>query len=51
MTRQRDISRRSRRASSVNLLCFGMNGDPLPREHGFPVRLITPGWYGVATVK
>lgn len=25
---------------------FGMNGEPLPREHGFPVRLITPGVYG-----
>lgn len=25
---------------------FGMNGEPLPREHGFPVRLITPGIYG-----
>ncbi len=34
-----------------NLLCFGMNGVPLPREHGFPVRLIAPGWYGVANVK
>jgi DMSO/TMAO reductase YedYZ molybdopterin-dependent catalytic subunit len=28
-----------------------MNGGPLPREHGFPVRLIAPGWYGVANVK
>src|SRR5215218_7034961 len=34
-----------------NLLCFEMNGEPLPREHGFPVRLIAPGWYGVANVK
>ncbi|GAB3998574.1 molybdopterin-dependent oxidoreductase [Nocardioides marmoraquaticus] len=25
---------------------FGMNGEPLPRDHGFPVRLITPGIYG-----
>jgi DMSO/TMAO reductase YedYZ molybdopterin-dependent catalytic subunit len=34
-----------------NLLCFEMNGEPLPREHGYPVRLIAPGWYGVANVK
>jgi DMSO/TMAO reductase YedYZ molybdopterin-dependent catalytic subunit len=34
-----------------NLLCYEMNGEPLPREHGFPVRLIAPGWYGVANVK
>jgi DMSO/TMAO reductase YedYZ molybdopterin-dependent catalytic subunit len=34
-----------------NLLCYEMNSQPLPREHGFPVRLIAPGWYGVANVK
>lgn len=34
-----------------NLLCYEMNGAPLPPEHGFPVRLIVPGWYGVANVK
>ena len=34
-----------------NLLCYEMNGKPLPVEHGFPVRLIAPGWYGVANVK
>jgi DMSO/TMAO reductase YedYZ molybdopterin-dependent catalytic subunit len=34
-----------------NLLCYEMNGVPLPPEHGFPVRLIAPGWYGVANVK
>ena len=28
-----------------------MNGGPLPPEHGFPLRLIAPGWYGVANVK
>jgi DMSO/TMAO reductase YedYZ molybdopterin-dependent catalytic subunit len=33
-----------------NLLCYEMNGGPLPPEHGFPVRLIAPGWYGVANV-
>jgi DMSO/TMAO reductase YedYZ molybdopterin-dependent catalytic subunit len=34
-----------------NLLCYEMNGAPLPQPHGFPVRLIAPGWYGVANVK
>jgi DMSO/TMAO reductase YedYZ molybdopterin-dependent catalytic subunit len=33
------------------LLCYEMNGKPLPRKHGFPLRLIAPGWYGVANVK
>jgi len=34
-----------------NLLAYEMNGDVLPPEHGFPLRLIAPGWYGVANVK
>ena len=34
-----------------NLLCYEMNGEPLPEKNGFPVRLIAPGWYGVANVK
>jgi DMSO/TMAO reductase YedYZ molybdopterin-dependent catalytic subunit len=34
-----------------NLLCYEMSGTPLPAEHGFPLRLIAPGWYGVANVK
>jgi DMSO/TMAO reductase YedYZ molybdopterin-dependent catalytic subunit len=34
-----------------NLLCYEMNGAPLLKEHGFPLRLIAPGWYGVANVK
>lgn len=28
------------------IVAFGMNGHPLPRNHGFPVRLIVPGLYG-----
>lgn len=28
-----------------------MNGEPLPQDHGFPVRLIVPGWYGCVCVK
>jgi DMSO/TMAO reductase YedYZ molybdopterin-dependent catalytic subunit len=34
-----------------NMLAFEMNGDPLPHYHGKPVRLLVPGWYGVANVK
>ncbi|MEV6596986.1 molybdopterin-dependent oxidoreductase [Actinoplanes sp. NPDC051346] len=30
------------------MLCVGMNGEPLPLEHGFPVRVLTPGLYGYA---
>ncbi len=33
------------------LLCYEVNGEPLPNENGFPLRLIAPGWYGVANVK
>ncbi|GAA3288426.1 molybdopterin-dependent oxidoreductase [Nesterenkonia halobia] len=29
-----------------SLLAVGMNGEPLPREHGFPARLVVPGLYG-----
>jgi DMSO/TMAO reductase YedYZ molybdopterin-dependent catalytic subunit len=35
----------------ANLLCYEMNGSPLPAANGFPVRLVVPGWYGVANVK
>lgn len=34
-----------------NLLAYEMNGEPLPALHGFPLRLIAPGWYGIANVK
>ena len=33
------------------LLAYEMNGEPLEPGHGFPLRLIVPGWYGVAWVK
>ena len=33
------------------LLAYALNGEPLPRKQGFPLRLVVPGWYGVANVK
>jgi DMSO/TMAO reductase YedYZ molybdopterin-dependent catalytic subunit len=33
------------------LLAYAMNGEPLPAEHGAPLRLIVAGWYGMASVK
>jgi DMSO/TMAO reductase YedYZ molybdopterin-dependent catalytic subunit len=33
------------------LLAYEMDGKPLPVEHGHPLRLIVPGWYGIAWVK
>ena len=33
------------------ILAYEMNGEPLPEKNGFPLRLIVPGWYGVANVK
>ena len=36
---------------AANMLTYEMNGEPLPKENGFPVRLIAPGWYGIANVK
>jgi DMSO/TMAO reductase YedYZ molybdopterin-dependent catalytic subunit len=56
----RDITMRQHFARSMsledamsphNLLVYEMNGEPLPQANGFPVRLITPGWYGIANVK
>lgn len=33
------------------ILAYEVNGDPLPMAHGFPVRLVVPGYYGVCNVK
>jgi sulfane dehydrogenase subunit SoxC len=33
------------------LLVWEMNGQPLPPQHGAPLRLVVPGWYGMAHVK
>jgi DMSO/TMAO reductase YedYZ molybdopterin-dependent catalytic subunit len=33
------------------LVAYAMNGAPLPPQHGHPLRLVVPGWYGMASVK
>jgi DMSO/TMAO reductase YedYZ molybdopterin-dependent catalytic subunit len=33
------------------LLAWAINGEPLPPQHGYPLRLIVPGWYGMTSVK
>ena len=58
--RPRHRGRRRRRATSARcrsprprdaLLAYEMNGAPLPPQHGFPLRLVVPGWYGMTNVK
>ena len=36
---------------SDTLLAYGMNGDALPRDHGFPLRAVVPGWVGSSWIK
>jgi DMSO/TMAO reductase YedYZ molybdopterin-dependent catalytic subunit len=33
------------------ILAYEVNGTPLPPQHGFPLRLVVPGWYGMTSVK
>jgi DMSO/TMAO reductase YedYZ molybdopterin-dependent catalytic subunit len=42
---------REKALSHELLLAYAMNGEPLTRHQGFPLRLVVPGWYGVANVK
>jgi DMSO/TMAO reductase YedYZ molybdopterin-dependent catalytic subunit len=56
--RGREVEKAFARSLSINdamraenMLAFEMNGEPLPHYHGKPVRLLVPGWYGVANVK
>ncbi|HUZ16214.1 MAG TPA: sulfite oxidase [Gaiellaceae bacterium] len=51
---EHDYARSLRVAEALGedvLLAYEMNGAPLPPQHGFPVRLVVPGWYGMAHVK
>ena len=36
---------------SEALLAYAMNGEELPIQHGYPLRLVVPGWYGMTSVK
>jgi DMSO/TMAO reductase YedYZ molybdopterin-dependent catalytic subunit len=47
---QRALSLEEARRDEV-LLAYEMNGAPLPPQHGFPLRLVVPGWYGMTNVK
>jgi hypothetical protein len=40
------VSTRAALGAAGAMLAFGMNGEPLPVEHGFPVRMVVPGLYG-----
>ena len=39
------------KANTDVLLAFEMNGAPLTPEHGFPLRVVVPGWFGMSSVK
>ena len=45
------IFRREELTAAEAFLATEMNGVPLPPDHGFPVRLLVPGWYGCTCVK
>lgn len=55
---QKEIEQQYERSLSIGeamrdevLLAYAINGQPLPPQHGFPLRLIVPGWYGMTSVK
>jgi DMSO/TMAO reductase YedYZ molybdopterin-dependent catalytic subunit len=47
---QRSLALADARDDDV-LLAYELNGVPLPPQHGFPLRLLVPGWYGMTNVK
>ena len=49
-TYQRSLSLEDALRAEV-LLAYELNGGPLPPQHGFPLRLLVPGWYGMTSVK
>lgn len=58
ITREQTIVQNFARSMSLedamhpdNLLVYEMNGEPLPQPNGYPLRLIAPGWFGIANIK
>jgi DMSO/TMAO reductase YedYZ molybdopterin-dependent catalytic subunit len=47
---QRSLALDEARRDEV-VLAYALNGAPLPPQHGFPLRLLVPGWYGMTNVK
>jgi DMSO/TMAO reductase YedYZ molybdopterin-dependent catalytic subunit len=47
----RESAPRSALAEAGALVAYGLNGDVLPRSHGYPARLVLPGVYGFKSVK
>jgi len=47
---QRGLTR-TEAVGSGAVLAYEMNGFPLPPQHGYPVRLVVPRWYGMTNVK
>ena len=39
------------KALDDTLVAWAMNDEPLPADHGFPARLVVPGWVGIASIK
>jgi sulfane dehydrogenase subunit SoxC len=51
---EHDYARSLRRDAALSedvLVVWEMNGQPLLPQHGYPLRLVVPGWYGMASVK
>jgi DMSO/TMAO reductase YedYZ molybdopterin-dependent catalytic subunit len=51
---EHDFARSLSRAQALDgdvLVAYAMNGAPLPPQHGAPLRLVVPRWYGMASVK
>jgi sulfane dehydrogenase subunit SoxC len=46
----RSVSLRDARSDGV-MLAYAANGAPLSPQHGYPLRLVVPGWYGMTSVK
>lgn len=39
------------KALDDTIIAWEMNDEPLPVDHGFPARLVVPGWVGIASIK